>query len=146
MEACTFCDIIAGRSEASFVIRTESCVAFCDLRQPHGVEHGAHILIVPRQHIETLDEMDDDSAADLMKLAVRISRVLFSEFGREGLTLWQSNGEAAFQEVPHVHLHLMTRRTKDALLQIYPELPVDTGRDNLDQLAMRIRNRLDEPD
>lgn len=145
MASCTFCDIIAGRREASLVASTDSSLAFCDLRQPQGVEHGAHILIVPRRHIETLDAMDDASAADLMQLAIRISKAMVLELGGEGLSLWQSNGEAAFQEVSHVHLHLLTRQANDGLLQIYPELPVETARESLDYVAQRIRNRLDLP-
>ena len=38
----------------------------------------------------------------------------------EGLSIWQSNGPAAFQEVPHVHWHILPRYSKDGLLVVYP--------------------------
>lgn len=117
-------------------------LAFCDLRQPHPASRGAHVLVVPRKHVATLDGLDAAAAADLMQLAVRVSRLLRVEFGADGLSLWQSNGAAAFQEVPHVHLHLLTRQSDDGLLRIYPDaLPEPSSMAALQALAARLRAR-----
>ena len=117
-------------------------IAFVDLRQPHGVERGAHLLVVPRRHVETLDRLADDDADDLIRLATRLARRLRALFGDAGLSLWQSNGVAALQEVPHVHLHLLTRRIDDGLLRIYPDHPENTPREALEALAARLREDL----
>jgi histidine triad (HIT) family protein len=146
MDLCAFCEIIAGRSPASLVAESALSFAFCDLRQPHPNGVGGHLLVVPRKHIETLDMLDDDSAADLMRLAARVAAAMRPAFG-DSYSLWQSNGESAFQEVPHVHLHLVTRLPKDGLLRIYPgdgEPPTPAQRHSLDALAETLRRHLNE--
>ena len=139
---CPFCAIIAGSMPASRVWEDATAIAFMDLRQ---VVPG-HVLIVPRQHVETLDEMDEEIAAHLMRLAVRIARASVAAFAPPGFNLWQSNGEAGGQEVPHVHLHVQPRRIGDGLLRIYPDAPPATaGFEVLEALAAELRLRLLSP-
>lgn len=149
MPDCAFCDILAGRLPASLVAQSPRSLAFCDLRQPHEANGGAHVLVIPRRHVETLDALTDDAeAGDLLRLAARVAAALKAEYG-DSYSLWQSNGDAAFQEVPHVHLHLLTRRPDDGLLQIYPGIapgkpPPPAPREQLHALAQRLRVRLGE--
>lgn len=139
--------MLAGRLPASIVAESARSLAFCDLRQPHADGDGAHVLVISRRHVETLDALTDDAdTADLLRLTVRVAAALKAEYG-DSYSLWQSNGEAAFQEVPHVHLHLLTRRPGDGLLQVYPgpmpaALPPAASRDQLEGLAARLRTRL----
>lgn len=143
MTGCVFCAIVAGRGAAHVVASSPLSLAFCDLRQPHPTGAGAHLLVVPRRHVETIDRLAADDAADLMRLGVQVAAALRSEFGDEGLSLWQSNGPGAFQEVPHVHLHLLTRRIDDRLLRIYPDaVPEPAPWTQLDAIARRLRTRL----
>lgn len=95
----------------------ELAIAFMDLRQ---AEPG-HVLVIPRWHVRTIDLLDEDTAAHVMRLAVRVSRAALAAFVPDGLSLWQSNGAGAMQEVAHVHLHLQPRRIGDGLLRIYPD-------------------------
>jgi histidine triad (HIT) family protein len=61
-------------------------------------------------------------------------------FNPPGLNLWQSNGAAGGQEVPHFHLHAQPRRVADGLLHVYPHgLPAPAPRDELERMAERIR-------
>jgi histidine triad (HIT) family protein len=139
--ACVFCAIVARRLPASVVAESDLSLAFCDLRQPHPMATGGHVLIVPRRHFETLDMLDDDSAADLLCLSVQVAAKMRAAFG-DSYSLWQSNGEAAFQEVPHVHLHLLTRLPEDELLRIYSgdgKPPVPAQKEQLDALAETLR-------
>ena len=142
-EDCVFCRIVAGRAEASFVDRTERAAAFMDLRQPNP----GHVLVVPRTHVSTIDGLGDDDAAAVMQLATRVARALRRVYPHHGLSLWQSNGEAAGQEVPHVHLHLLPRTSGDGWVRIYPnDLPPEpTPRTVLGDLAQRIRAALPPP-
>ena len=137
--ACPFCAIIAGNLPASRVWEGATAIAFMDLRQAVS----GHVLIVPRQHVETLDAMDEETAAHLMRLAVRIAKASIEAFAPPGFNLWQSNGEAGGQEVPHVHLHVQPRRIGDGLLRIYPEAPPSAADvEMLDALAAALRVRL----
>ncbi|SDY16646.1 histidine triad (HIT) family protein [Lysobacter enzymogenes] len=135
MMDCVFCRMLAGAAPASFVHRDEHVAAFVDLRQ--AVD--GHVLIVPNRHVETLYELDEDTAGRLMALAVRVARALAADGAPPGLNLWQSNGHAGGQEVPHVHLHVQPRRIGDGLMRVYPNgVPAPTPRETLDALAARI--------
>lgn len=138
-EDCVFCAIAAGTAPASLVHEDELALAFVDLRQAVS----GHVLIVPRAHVPDLYALDEATAAHLMRLAVRIARALAADGRPDGLSLWQSNGAAAMQEVPHFHLHLQPRRHGDGLLDVYPRgLPAPLAREDLDALAQRIAERL----
>ena len=140
MSACIFCAIVAGQERASLVYENAATLAFMDLRQ----QADAHVLVIPKAHVETIDLLDDATAAALMQAVVRVAAAMQRSFAPEGLTLWQSNGEAAYQEVPHVHMHLTTRHTGDGLLRVYPRHPAPSDRGALDAVAARIRSALVE--
>jgi histidine triad (HIT) family protein len=140
---CPFCAIVAGRRPVSLVLEAARVIAFAGLRQ----HVKGHVLIVPRRHVETIYDLDTDDAAALMTTAVTVARAVRAAFAPQGLSLWQSNGPAAFQEVPHVHLHVQPRLTGDGMLEIYPQAPVDAPRAELDDIAARVRAALadDQP-
>lgn len=78
-----------------------------------------------------------------MQLAVRTAQALRACFDPPGLNLWQSNGAAGGQEVPHFHLHVQPRLHGDGLLRIYPQgLPPPAGRATLDALATQLKRHL----
>ena len=115
-ESCVFCEIIAGRSPASLVHEDALTVALVDLRQ----FHPGHMLVMPRAHLPDLRDLDEVTGAALMRTLVRVTRAVGEVFGNEGLSLWHSIGPAAFQEVPHLHIHVHPRRTNDRFLRVYP--------------------------
>jgi len=132
---CVFCRIIAGELPASRVVERPDVLAFMDLRQ--GVP--GHVLVVPRRHIPTLYDLNTELAGALMAVAVEVAQAMRRAWAPEGLNLWQSNGEAGGQEVPHVHLHVQPRRLGDGLLRIYPGSPPTPPRAALDELATQLR-------
>lgn len=142
-DSCAFCAILAGKLPASLVHEDNHVIAFMDLRQAVP----GHVLVVPRRHVETLFNLDEDAAAHLMRVAVRIARAADAVFAPDGLNLWQSNREAGGQEVPHVHLYVQPRMSGDGLLRIYPgpQPPAPTERDALDAWAGRLRDALQAP-
>ena len=75
------------------------------------------MLVIPRQHAETLYDLDADSAAQVMRVAQRIALALRDTLAPDGLNLWQSNGEAGGQEVPHFHLHILGGRVMGRMVQ-----------------------------
>lgn len=136
METCVFCAILSGRLPASVVWEDAQVVAFMDLRQAVP----GHVLVIPRQHAETIYDLDADSAAQVMRVAQRIALALRDTLAPDGLNLWQSNGEAGGQEVPHFHLHVQPRSHGDGLLDIYPMgVPSSSPRTQLEPLARQLR-------
>jgi histidine triad (HIT) family protein len=126
--ACVFCEIVRGTHPASIVCQDELTLAFIDLRQ----FHAGHTLVIPRRHLRDIRELDDATGAALMASVARIARAVAAAFPNQGLSLWHSIGEAADQEVPHLHVHVHPRLLDDRLLRVYPSaapLPDKSVRD-----------------
>ncbi len=115
-DECIFCRIIRGELDSATVYEDESTLAFLDLRQ----SNEGHVLVVPRNHIEQIYDLDEDTASSLASTVCRVARAVRRVYAPEGLSIWQSNGPAAFQEVPHVHWHILPRYADDGLLVVYP--------------------------
>jgi histidine triad (HIT) family protein len=137
-EPCVFCEIAAGRVAASVVYRDERSLAFVDLRQ----FHPGHTLVVPVQHVHDVRELDFETGAALMATVARVARAVSVAFPNRGLSVWHSIGEAAFQEVPHLHFHIHPRLPDDGVLRVYPHTPHTPGRHTLDEYAARLRTAL----
>lgn len=110
MDNCLFCDILANKRPASLVYRDEFCTAFLDIRP---INPG-HVLIVPNQHAACLAELEENTGAQLFRVAQRIATALRnSDIPCEGVNLFLADGAAAGQEVFHTHLHLFPRVSGD---------------------------------
>ncbi|MEW8979547.1 MAG: DUF4269 domain-containing protein [Symbiobacterium sp.] len=135
---CLFCQIAAG-GEASRVYEDPYTVAFMNIRQANP----GHVLVIPKRHVEQVFDLDDDLAGRLGRTVARVSRAVRAAFGVTDLNVFQNNGEAAGQEMFHVHFHLFPRRQGDGLFRVYPgHLPPPQPREVLDALAERIREEL----
>jgi len=107
---CVFCRLLAGELPATFLFRDEQCAAFMDI-QP--VNPG-HVLVIPVRHAPYLADLDAPTAGRLMQEGQRIAAAIRSSGVRcEGINLFLADGEAAMQEVFHVHLHVFPRFAGD---------------------------------
>jgi histidine triad (HIT) family protein len=138
LDECVFCRILRGELPASLVCEDEDAAAFVDLRQ----SNPGHVLVVPRRHLADVRELDGPTGAALMAMIVRVTRAVGEAFPNEGLSLWHSIGEAGFQEVPHLHVHVHPRRIGDELFRLYPTPPLTPERATLERIAEAIRARL----
>ncbi|QPP09488.1 HIT family protein [Streptomyces bathyalis] len=110
VSGCVFCAIVRGQAEASTVHEDDSVVAFMDLRP---VTPG-HLLVVPKAHAVGLEDLEEALGARLWTVAQRLARALRrSPLRCDGVNLFLADGEAAFQEVFHVHLHVVPRFVGD---------------------------------
>ena len=100
-----------------------------------------HMLVIPRQHVESIAELDYDVATDMMKKAQELGRaVMQSDLGADGFGLMQFNGGAAGQDVFHVHLHVIPRYHGDGFgFKFPPGYPEEAERSELDRIAQRIK-------
>jgi len=137
-DPCIFCGIIAGDVPACIVHEDDQTLAFVDLRQAVP----GHVLVVPREHVPDLRELAPVTGAAFMATLIRVTRAVDAAFPNEGLSIWHSIGEAAFQEVPHLHLHVHPRRTDDGLLRVYPGAAVDSTAEERAEIADRVRAHL----
>ena len=136
---CIFCQIVSGTIPASIVYGDEATLAFVDLRQ----FHPGHVLVIPRVHLRDVRELDPATGAALMATVSRITRAVARAFPNEGLSLWHSIAPAAFQEVPHLHIHIHPRRINDGFLRVYPDEPPTSDQQTRDRLAALVRDQLE---
>jgi histidine triad (HIT) family protein len=104
MTDCIFCNIIAGKSPAEIVYQDERATAFLDI---HPLA-PTHILLVPNQHITSINEMtaeDEPLIGHLFNVARQIAQA--KGVDQSGYRLIINNGPHAGQAVFHLHLHLL---------------------------------------
>ena len=134
---CIFCEIIRGEAPASVVYRDEKVMAFMDI-QP---VNAGHVLVVPLEHVVSLVGLDDETAGRLMAVGKWLAAAVKASGVRwEGFNLWVADGEAAGQEVFHVHLHMFPRYEGDGFgLTKGPNYHLRPSRGELEQVAAAIR-------
>ena len=104
---CIFCRIAAGQIPADVVREDTDTVAFRDLDPKAPV----HVLIVPRRHIASVNDIEASNAGLMGALVVAASEVAAAEgVAERGYRLVMNTGTAAGQSVPHVHLHVLGGR------------------------------------
>lgn len=137
---CIFCRILAGESPSSLVYSDALCTAFMDI-QP--VNPG-HLLVVPNRHASYLAELDEETGAQMFRVAQRIAVALRrSGVQCQGVNLFLADGRAAGQEVFHVHLHVLPRYAGDGFgFRFSPDYYDRPDRSELDRVAGKIRGVL----
>lgn len=144
---CVFCLIIRGELDSATIYEDESTLAFMNQRQ----SNEGHVLVVPRRHFEQIYDLDDDSACALAGTVGKVARAVRRVYSPDGLSIWQSNGPAAYQEVPHVHWHIFPRYTDDGHLVVYPkelagrarrEYPLQSLKDIADPLISALEDEV----
>jgi diadenosine tetraphosphate (Ap4A) HIT family hydrolase len=112
-------------------------VAFMDIRP---VQPG-HVLVVPRTHAELLPDLDAASLTRLWSVATDLNRALRdSTLAVEAVSIYVADGEAAGQEVAHVHIHLIPRRAHDGFGFRFPVgYGFNPPRTELEAIASQIR-------
>lgn len=113
--SCIFCQIAAGKIPSERVAENARAFAFLDIRP---LARG-HVLVVPKSHAARVAEMGHEDAAAVMALAQDVARRLDKWTGAAGLTIAVNDGEAAGQEVPHVHVHVVPREEGDGVGPIH---------------------------
>ncbi len=106
---CIFCKIAAGEILSKTLYEDEKFRVILDL----GPATKGHSLILPKDHAANLYELQEETAADAMKLAKKMALLIREKLHCDGLNLIQNNGETAGQTVQHFHLHLIPRYKGD---------------------------------
>lgn len=106
MTPCVFCELIGGRLDKGLVEETELTLTIVNIRQ---FEVG-QVLVIPRRHAPTVLDLTDEESAALMDAVRRVSAALVKAYSPDGITLYNNNGVASLQEVPHFHMHVVPRR------------------------------------
>jgi histidine triad (HIT) family protein len=106
---CIFCKIISGQIPAKKVYETQSSLAFLDA---FPLTRG-HVLVVPKTHYITVQQMSKSDNADLFE-SVRLISNKIERIAPSSL-LAIHNGKESGQEIPHVHVHIIPRNSNDGV-------------------------------
>ncbi len=105
MENCIFCKILRGDFGTEFVYENDYAVVFKDINP----KADTHLLVVPRLHVESLNELDDEVL--LGKLLITVKEVT-KKLGIKSYRTVINTGKEAGQEVFHLHIHILSGNIK----------------------------------
>lgn len=129
---CDFCKIINKQLPAYVVYEDEQVISFLDI----DPIHEGHVLIVPKQHVDSIEKLSDDEIIDIMGVARKIVVALKDIYGNDGYSIMQNGGK--FCDYGHAHFHVFPRYDNDGFGWTYPEGESEYS----ERVAEKIRDRL----
>ena len=140
MHDCIFCQIVSGESPASVFYEDDIVLGIMTI---DPVNQG-HAMIIPKQHAAYLADLDEETGCHLWTITQRTAAAIRKSGVRcEGINLKLADGEAAFQDIFHVHMHVFPRYKGDSF-KIVVDWGVKPSRQELDQVAQQIRMAYDQ--
>lgn len=102
---CIFCKIANGDIPTNALYEDDIVKVIFDL----GPASKGHVLILPKNHFDNVYGLDNETAAHIFQVAVKIADAMKSALKPDGINIVQNNGEAAGQTVFHFHVHIIPR-------------------------------------
>jgi len=104
-EYCVFCKIADKEADATVVYEDSNTLAFLDI---HPLNPG-HTLVIPKKHYANMLEMPSEEAGRVFASVSKVMKGVQKASAADGISIGQSNGRAASQEVFHMHVHIIPR-------------------------------------
>ena len=108
---CIFCKLANGVIPTNSLYEDDVVKVIFDA----GPASSGHVLILPKEHFDNVYALDDDTAAHIFQVAVKVAKALKEGLNLEGLNIVQNNGEIAGQTVFHFHMHIIPRYKGDTV-------------------------------
>lgn len=106
MSDCIFCKIVSGEIPATKVYEDDLFVAFNDIEP----EAPVHVLLIPKKHISSIDDITEEDEAIVGHMLGKISRIAKERGIENGYRIVSNVGEDGQQSVKHLHFHLLGKR------------------------------------
>ncbi len=104
MSECIFCKIIKGEIPSNNVYENDETVVFKDINPVAPI----HVLVVPKVHIESLEELNEQNIDIIGKIHLAILRTTkLLGINEEGYRVIMNCGKNGGQTVPHLHYHII---------------------------------------
>src|SRR5690349_2579900 len=130
--SCRFCRIIAGAEPGHVVFEAQRTLAFLDNRPLFP----GHVLLVPRDHFETLGDLPDELVAPLFESARTLAEAVPRAMRKPGSFVAINN--VVSQSVPHLHVHVVPRKPKDGLRGFFWPRTKYESEDQMREVAERV--------
>jgi histidine triad (HIT) family protein len=131
---CLFDRIVAGLVAAPIVFEDDSSLAFLD----HRPVFPGHMLLIPKQHYETLADLPDALIQPIFANARLLARAVEAALEADGAFVAINNRVS--QSVPHLHVHIVPRRKKDGLRGFFWPRGTYTGPEESEKIRKSIAN------
>jgi histidine triad (HIT) family protein len=135
-QSCIFCKIVTKLAEASVIYENESVMAFLDIRP---LNRG-HTLVIPKEHYVDIFDIPKKLLGEIHIVSKEIAPAIEATTKADGISIIQQNGEAAGQDIFHLHVHIVPR-FEGQKLPHFSELQ-QVNREALDLMANKIRQYL----
>jgi len=135
MQDCVFCKIVSGESPASIFYEDDIVFGVMTI----GPVTTGHAMVIPKQHAPYLADMDEETGRHLWVVTQRTAAAIRESGVRcEGINLFLADGEAAFQEIFHVHMHVFPRYEGDPF-KLVADWDIKPPREELDAVAKQVK-------
>lgn len=136
MHDCIFCTIVAGQSPVSKFYEDDLVLGLMTI----GPVTDGHAMIMPKRHAAYLADLDEETGKHLFTITQRTAAAIRASGLRcEGINLFLADGEVAFQEVFHLHMHVFPRYKGDTF-KLVADWSYHPPRAKLDEAAQAIQN------
>ena len=137
-EKTLFTQIVDGEIPSYTVYEDETTYAFLDA---NPLAPG-HTLVIPKHPYKRLNDMPREEAAEVFGVLGEIADAVETAVGAHATTIAINNGEAAGQEVPHVHWHIIPQFAGDTPKPIHTLFNgVNLSEEKMEEIAARIRDK-----
>ena len=130
---CIFCKVLAGEIPSEEIDSDERTITVMDI---NPATRG-HVVVITREHAESLLELDDDNTLAAMRAARRVAERMRATLQPDGFNILHNIGRAAWQSIFHFHVHVIPRYHDDPLQ--LPWLPEPADPEELKRVAAEIR-------
>lgn len=135
MDDCIFCQIVTGELPASIFCEDDVVFGVMTI----GPVTTGHAMVIPKKHAAYLADMDEETGRQLWTVTQRTAAAIRDCGVRcEGINLFLADGEAAFQEIFHIHMHVFPRYAGDPF-KLLADWDIKPPREELDSVAEQIK-------
>jgi histidine triad (HIT) family protein len=133
---CVFCRIVRGEAPAQRLDENGHTVTIMDAFPASP----GHVLVLTREHYEDIHEIPEDALCAVAAQSKRVAAAVVEVLSPDGVGIYQLNGTAAGQTIPHYHMHVIPR-TMGQERKVHGRAPADGA--TQDELAARLRAALE---
>ncbi|WP_409304978.1 HIT family protein [Peribacillus sp. SCS-155] len=115
---CLGCSLANKIADVNVVYETELVCCILD----HDPFNEGHVMILPKQHFEDVDDLDTETANAIIQAARLVSKAIKTLYKPDGMTICQNGG--IFSEITHFHMHVVPRYKEQSFADFYLEQPL----------------------
>ncbi|HDR7792890.1 TPA: HIT family protein [Bacillus luti] len=135
---CLGCKLAKEEEKIYIIYEDEYVTCFLD----HEPFYIGHTLIVPKQHVVEVDELDDVVAKAIMDAAKLITKAIKALYKPDGVTICQNGG--IFNELTHYHMHVVPRYKERSFAEFYTVEPGEKQHHDFEETKKLLKNAIEE--